>query len=126
MFAEDSQIDLLLRTLLLGPMMLVWALVAVRICGLRALSKMAAIDFVATVALGTLLGNVASADSWPAALQPAGAFATLLLFQALHARLRRASPFVKRLTENRPVVLMRDGRFDPAAMAGTRVHEDDV
>ena len=126
MFTPDTDLDLALRTLFLGPLALVWIVVVVRVIGLRSFSKMAAFDFVVTVAIGSLLAQAAASDKWPAFLQATGAVLTLLLAQALIAILRRKSSAFASLLENDPVVLMRDGKLDHDALAQTRVAEADV
>lgn len=126
MFSPDSQTDLTFRILLLGPMALIWITLVVRLCGLRSFSKMTAFDFVVTVATGSLLANAATADRWSVYLQSCAAIAVLLAMQALVAVLRRKFELFSRALENRPAILMREGRFDREAMAANRVAEDDV
>ena len=126
MFSPDTDLDLLLRTLILGPLALVWIVVVVRFMGLRSFSKMAAFDFVVTVAIGSLLAGAAQATGWPGFLQASGAILSLLIVQATVATLRRKSSAFASLLENDPVVLMRDGKLDHDALAKTRVAEADV
>ena len=126
MFSHETELDLALRTLILGPLALLWVVMVVRVIGLRSFSKMAAFDFVVTVAIGSLLANAATASDWPAFLQACGAMAALLIAQALVAVLRRKSQSFSRMIENTPVVLMRDGELDHDALTKTRVSESDV
>ena len=127
MFLDNApDLDLLLRTLILGPIGLVWTIVVVRIVGLRSFSKMAAFDFVVTVATGSLLANAATATKWPAFLQASGAIAVLLCVQAIVAVLRRKSSTFSTVLENQPVILMRDGVIDRDALRRTRVSESDL
>lgn len=125
MFVGDSTFDLILRTLILGPMALVWVLLVVRLIGLRSYSKMAAIDFVVTVAHGSLLATATTATQWAPFLQACGAMAVLLATQAAFTAARRKFRSVKAL-ENTPVMLMRDGQFDRDAMVRNRIAENDV
>lgn len=124
--ANDPHLDLVWRILILGPLALVWITAVVRIVGLRSFSKMAAFDFVVTVAIGSLLANAAVADTWPKFLQPAGAIALLLCAQAVIAILRRKSGWFGKMLENDPVLLMRDGKLDHKALRKTRVAVSDV
>ena len=49
--ANEPDLDLLTRILVLGPIALVIVLVATKVVGLRTFSKMTAFDFVTTIAL---------------------------------------------------------------------------
>jgi uncharacterized membrane protein YcaP (DUF421 family) len=127
MFVSDpAEVDLALRIIILGPLALLWIIAVVRLVGLRSFSKIAAFDFVVTVAVGSLLANAASAFEWQAFLQSTGAMAALLGMQALIAVGRRKWRAFSRLLENRPLLLMRDGKFDRQAMAKARISEDDI
>ena len=53
----------LVRGVVLAAGALFWVLVLVRIVGLRSFSKMTAFDFVATVAIGSLLASAAAATA---------------------------------------------------------------
>lgn len=127
MFVSGStEVDLALRILILGPLALAWIIAVVRLVGLRSFSKMAAFDFVVTVAVGSLLANAASASEWQAFLQSTGAMAALLAAQALIAIGRRRWQWFSRAMENRPLLLMRDGKLDRDAMAKARISEADI
>ncbi len=119
-------LDLILRSVLLGPLALVWIAVTVQIVGLRSFSKMTAFDFVSTVATGSLLANAASATEWTSFLQSSVGVTALLLVQALIALGRRQGGFIRRYLENQPALLMREGEFCRAEMARTRVTEADI
>ena len=100
-------------------------LVFVRLTGLRAFAKMSAYDFAVTVAVGsTVAATVLNADTgwWMGAL----ALAALLGVQWAIGLLRQRVPRVQRAMDNEPLVLMRDGIPDHAALATARVSEDDL
>ena len=127
MFIPDRpHTDLLLRILILGPVTLLWVTVVVRFIGLRAFSKMAAFDFVATVATGSLLASAATAVEWSTFLQASLSIAAILLTQMVVAWLRRRTTLAKSVLENQPRLLVRDGVFDRDAMNQTRVTDGDI
>lgn len=126
MFTSPPPVDVLLRILILGPVALLWVLFLVRMIGLRAFSKMAAFDFVITVATGSLLANAAVASNWLSYLQSLGAITMLLAFQTVIARLRKDHTTVEELADNRGRLLYREGEFCREAMAEERVTESDL
>ena len=96
---------------------------AIRVVGLRSLSKMSSFDFTVTVAIGSIVAGTAST---PSSL-PNGALAVaaLLGIQALISW-RRQQGHLDRVVDNEPLLLMRDGVFIDAAMATSRVSPGDV
>lgn len=126
MFLTESMLDVLLRGLLLTALAMFWVVVLVRVNGLRSFSKMTNFDFVMTVAVGSLLAGASQSTSWRAFAQSLIAMAGLFIVQYITARLRRASSTFKALTQNEPVVLMRDGKILDKALAKTRVGRDDL
>ena len=125
MFTDNATLDLLLRTVILGPLTLLWITLVVRGVGLRSFSKMIAVDMVVTIATGSLLAKAAGASDWPAFLQASGAMVMLLLMQALYTSMRRRWKPVRAL-ENTPTILVKDGEFREAAMAENRISRGDV
>ncbi|MEE4287948.1 MAG: YetF domain-containing protein [Erythrobacter sp.] len=125
-FDQAPELDLLARTLVLGPLCLVIVVVATRVIGLRSFSKMTAFDFVSTVAVGSLLANAATASAWDNFFQASGAVLAVLGFQAVLSATRRDSEAFSRLAENAPVLLVRKGRWDEDALRRTRVTASDV
>lgn len=126
MFAEDAALDVLLRALLLSALAMGWVIFVVRIIGLRTFSKMTAFDFVATVAVGSLLAGASQATAWGEFFQPALSISALLGVQYLIARARKTSDMVEYAVQNTPVILMRDGVISDAALKVTRVSEGDL
>jgi uncharacterized membrane protein YcaP (DUF421 family) len=126
MFTDLLPLDLLLRAALLSAVTLFWVIVVVRVIGLRSFSKMTPVDFVTTLAVGSLLAGAAQADAWPKFWQPVLAIAALLTLQALFARARERSGWLREASQNTPVLLMRNGAFIPDAMRAHRVVQTDI
>ncbi len=117
---------ILMRGVVLAAGALIWVLVLVRFVGLRSFSKMTAFDFVATVAIGSLLASAATATGWSGLVQALIAIAALLAIQAGLAAWRKASPTARAIMGNTPALLMRDGEFIEDTMRRTRVARQDV
>ncbi|WP_323767487.1 DUF421 domain-containing protein [Marinovum sp.] len=126
MFAEYAPFDVLLRALLLSTLAMFWVIFVVRCIGLRAFSKMTSFDFVATVAVGSLLAGASQATEWGEFFQPALAISVLLGVQYVIARARKASDLVEHSVQNTPVLLMRDGVILDGALEATRVSQGDL
>lgn len=97
----------------------------VRLTGLRSFAKLSASDFAVTVAIGSVVAaTVLDPDVpwWRGAV----ALAALLAVQAGLSLVRRASPRLQRAIDNEPLVLLRDGVYDDAALRTARVTRDDV
>lgn len=126
MFGLPVPLDLLARGVILSGIALLWVVALVRVVGLRSFSKMTAFDFVATVAMGSLLASAAAAASWETFAQVLAAMLALLGAQAGLAVLRRKSERLHDLIGNTPILLMENGRFCEAALAETRIAREDV
>lgn len=127
MFPTDSLVlETLLRVLILGPLGLIWVVIIVRMIGLRTFSKMTSFDFVATIATGSLLANIATSNTWPAFWQASGAMGAILLTQMVLAMLRSKSSHVREALENNPIVLFSEGRWDEEALNQTRTTKTDI
>ncbi|KLI63169.1 DUF421 domain-containing protein [Aurantiacibacter marinus] len=126
MFLDNTLYDLLLRGLILGMIALAFVVVQIRIVGLRSLSKMTSFDFVMTVALGSLVAGAAQASEWTGFVQAMLAMAGLFIFQVIVAKLRKSSETVRDMLHNDPILLMRDGKIDHAALKRSRVAESDL
>jgi len=126
MFFDHVPLDILARALLLSAIALTWVVFVVRVIGLRTFSKMTAVDFVATVATGSLLAGACQATTWPEFAQPTLAISALLGAQFVIAKLRQASDGFEEVVQNEPVILMRDGVIFDAALRDTRVARADL
>lgn len=105
---------------------LIWVVTLARIVGLRSFAKMSAFDFVATVATGSLLASAATSTNTAGFVRAIAAMTALFAAQWAIAWGRQRSDAVRHLVDNQPRVLMRDGEFDEAALAETRVSKADV
>ncbi|MEO0499065.1 MAG: YetF domain-containing protein [Pseudomonadota bacterium] len=127
MFLSDQPtIDLVLRAFLLTAAGMIWVVMLVRIVGLRSFSTMTNFDFVMTVATGSLLAGAAQATDWSGFGQAMLAMSALFLVQFVTARIRKASDAAEAAMQNDPVLLMRHGEIDEAALQKTRVAESDL
>lgn len=126
MFDLPPTQDLLVRATVLTVAGLLWIVALVRVVGLRSFAKATAFDFVATIAMGSLLATAAAAESWQSFAQILVAMGVLLVVQAVLAVLRKKSQRLYDLIGNTPVLLMENGKFCEAALRLTRVHRADV
>ena len=126
MFVEATYPDAVLRGLILTVVALVWVTALIRVVGLRALSKMTAFDFVATVAMGSLLAGAAQASDWAGYWQAMVAMAALFAGQWAMARLRARTETAEDLLDTTPRLLMRDGEILQNALRDARMTEADL
>jgi uncharacterized membrane protein YcaP (DUF421 family) len=122
---DSSFYDALIRAAIFSPVALLWIIILVRIAGVRSLSKMTAFDFVVTLATGSLLANAAAASGWIPFVQSVAAITVLMALQVALTIVRRV-PTLKRMIENEPLLLMRDGAFIERALNKGRVTHADV
>lgn len=125
-FTDISTLDLVLRGLVLTAIAMIWIVLLVRIVGLRSFSKMTNFDFVMTVAMGSLLAGSGQSTGWEEFAQALVAMMALFIVQWLVARFRKSSDRFESIVQNEPVILMRNGSFDEAALRETRVAKDDL
>lgn len=123
---DSPLLDAALLATLFASVGLIWVVILTRIVGLRSFSKMTAFDFVTTVAIGSLLANAGVASDAEAFVRTLTAIAALLAVQFASSLLRRHSDGFRRLIDNQPRVLMRDGVIDERALDAARVAEADV
>jgi uncharacterized membrane protein YcaP (DUF421 family) len=116
----------LVRGAVLTAAALFWTVFLIRIVGLRALSKMSAFDFVATIATGSIIAQAATRSEWAQFVQAMAAIAAIFLVQWLLSMARIRAAKVRELVGNEPVLLMEDGRFIEKALFETRVTRDEV
>jgi uncharacterized membrane protein YcaP (DUF421 family) len=118
--------ELALRGAVLAAAAMAWIIGLTRVVGLRSFSKMTTFDFVMTVAMGSLLAGASRATGWGELVQALFAMAGLFAAQWGIARLRFVSERAETAIQNTPVVLMRDGAIDQAALDVTRVDRKDL
>jgi uncharacterized membrane protein YcaP (DUF421 family) len=104
-------------------LMLIWAILVIRIIGLRSLSKMSSFDFVVTVALGSAVAStsLSTTSLWNGVV----AFAVLLGAQWVIAQLRFRTT-VGRVVDNRPILLVHEGSVIEANLRHVRVTHSDI
>ncbi len=110
MFAFAEPVDPLLRGLVLPGVAVLWALLLVRIVALRAY-KMAAFDFVTTIATGSLIAQAETRSGWPSFSQALAAISGVFVVQWDLVGARKNSAAIGELIRNEPVLLMENGRF---------------
>lgn len=126
MFGLAPVFDAALRGAVLGVAVLLWVVLLVRIMGVRTLSKMTAFDLLVTLSTASLLATAATAADWTAFVQAVVAIAALLLAQYGFGVARRRWDGFRQLTENEPLLLMRDGRFLDRALRTGRISKSDI
>jgi uncharacterized membrane protein YcaP (DUF421 family) len=126
MFTDAPWLDVLLRGVLLAAVGMVWINFLVRMLGLRSFSKMASIDFVMTVAMGSLLASAAASGGWKELAQVLAGVAALFALQWIFAKGRRHSDAFQATVENEPVLLMEHGVVLDEALDATRVAQGDL
>ena len=113
------------RVLALTAMSYVLLVAALRVLGNRTLAKMSAFDLVVTVALGSTLATIALSSQVSLA-EGASALLTLALAQFAVAWTAARWTVIRRLANNRPIVLVIDGQIDSAAIRSARVTPAEV
>jgi uncharacterized membrane protein YcaP (DUF421 family) len=83
-------------------------------------------DFVMTVAIGSMLAGASQSTQWIDFTQTLLAMAMLFVVQYLTARIRKSSDTFQKIMQNKPVLLMLDGKILQKALTKTRVAEADL
>lgn len=96
----------------------------VRLTGLRSFSKMSAFDFAMTLAIGSLFASSISGPD-PTVLVALVAFSALFAGQKAVAHCRRNAGF-RRMVDNDPVLLMRNGALIDENMRRCGVTRSDI
>lgn len=96
----------------------------VRVLGARTLANLSTFDFACMIAVGAVVGRTAVL-SHPNLLTGIVALITLFSLQGVFG-FARSRERGSRLVNPRPVVVVRDGAIDPAAMRRVRITEDEV
>lgn len=95
----------------------------VRLNGLRSFSKMSSHDFAITVAIGSVIASTVVAPS-PSLGNGTAALIALFVFQRILSRVRLS--FAYSPVENRPLLLMRDGRILEEHLERAQVTRQDL
>jgi uncharacterized membrane protein YcaP (DUF421 family) len=116
----------IVRAVVLTAAAVLWALVLARAVGWRAFSKATAFDFTATIATGSLVAQAGTRSSWTEFGQAMAAIGAIFLVQFSLAHGRRRSRRFANLIDNRPLLLVEDGKLIQAALRQARVTEATV
>lgn len=100
-------------------------IVLVRLAGLRSFSKMTSVDFAMTVAVGSIIASTVLSPSSSLPVAAVG-LASIFGVQFAIALLRKHTSWAGKVFDNKPVVLMADGRMLTENLRTTRVTENDV
>lgn len=95
-----------------------------RISGVRSFSKMSSFDFATTVAIGSVIATTILLED-PPLLQSIAALGSLFVLQMSVARFRN-SPFVQKIVDNKPVLLMNGTDILHDNMKSARVTRKDL
>jgi uncharacterized membrane protein YcaP (DUF421 family) len=99
-------------------------IILTRIVGLKSFSKISTIDFAITVTIGALIARTVLVRN-PPLLQGLVALGVLFLLQFILSWLRRNS-LVRKLVDNKPLLLMKDSEMLEDNLNKARVTPDDV
>jgi len=98
-------------------------MITVKINGLRSFSKMSSHDFVVTIAIGSILGAVATQET-PSLSQGIVAIVTFFIFQSMYSywRIKRSNIYL----ENQPLLLMEGSRFIDENLKSSKLTRGDI
>lgn len=100
-------------------------IVFTRIAGLRSFSKLSSFDFAVTVAVGSVIATTILTED-PPLFQAVIALGLLYFLRNGIAKLRKISPFVSKLVDNEPTLLMRGSDMIDENLKKTKVTPDDL
>ncbi|MUU77001.1 DUF421 domain-containing protein [Winogradskyella endarachnes] len=119
-FSTDGFLSIILTTIGIY----VALIVLTRISGKRSFSKMSSFDFSLTVAIGSIMATVIISKS--VSLQYGiSALAIIYSIQMLVAAARRTK-FVQQIIDNKPTLLMKDGKLLKANLKKCKVSNSDI
>ena len=117
--------DNILRIICVIPLAYVSMIILLRASGKRTLSKMNAFDFIVTIALGSILANVAVNQNIPIA-DGVIAFLIFIGFQYLFTWLSVRIKFFKTLITSKPSLIFYKGNFLYQAMKKERITVEEI
>ena len=117
--------DNILRIICVIPLAYVTMIILLRVSGKRTLSKMNAFDFVVTIALGSILANVAVNQNIPIA-DGVIAFLIFIGFQYVFTWLSVRIKFFKTLITSKPSLIFYKGNFIHQAMKKERITVEEI
>ncbi|MGF1675436.1 MAG: DUF421 domain-containing protein [Rivularia sp. (in: cyanobacteria)] len=117
--------DALLHTLIVGTLGYVAIIFLLRISGKRTLSKWNSFDFIVTIALGSMLGNLILSTDTSLAQGTLG-IAMLVFFQLIITWLSVRSKIFQRLIKSEATLLLFQGELQHNALRHQRVTEGEI
>lgn len=100
-------------------------IVFTRIAGLRSFSKLSSFDFAVTVVVGSLIATTILTEN-PPLIQAIVALGILYVLRNIVAKLRGVSPFISKLVDNEPTLLMKGPQMIDENLKATKVTPDDL
>lgn len=100
-------------------------IVITRISGLRTFAKMSSFDFASTIAVGSILATVVL-NPGQSIVKGSVALAGIIFFQSLFSYGKRNWDWFNKLLTNKPMLIMRDGKFLDENLRKTNVGRLDV
>lgn len=96
-----------------------------RLAGLRSFSKLSSFDFAVTVAVGSVIATTILTED-PPLIQAILALGLLYFLRNGVAKLRGISPFISKLVDNEPTLLMKGPHMLDENLKATKVTPDDL
>lgn len=96
-----------------------------RLAGLRSFSKLSSFDFAVTVAVGSVIATTILTEN-PPLIQATIALGLLYFLRNGVAKLRVISPFVNKLVDNQPTLLMMGPNMIDEHLKAAKVTPDDI
>jgi uncharacterized membrane protein YcaP (DUF421 family) len=121
--AEPGQLTFLQMTVR-ATVVFIWGVILVRLGDRRLLGKNAGFDVLLVVVLGSVLSRAINGQS--AFFPTLGVSGVLILLHHGLALAASRSDRISQLLKGMPVLLVKDGRIDEAALKGSRMSRDDL
>lgn len=97
----------------------------VRLNGLRSFAKMTSIDFVTTITAGSVINSTIMSDT-NSIFKGGLVIGILLLVQTIFSKMRMRKDWFGKYTENKPLLLMKDGDFLQDNLKKSNVSKSDI
>ncbi|MDT0293026.1 DUF421 domain-containing protein [Mesonia ostreae] len=117
--------EILLKVLITIIAIFTIIIVITRISGLRTFAKMSSFDFASTISVGSILASVVM-NSGQSIVKGGMALAGIIFFQSLFSYGKRNWDWFDSLFTNKPMLLMRNGKFLEDNLKRTNVGKQDV
>ena len=115
-----NDINIIIKTIVIGILSYISLIVLLRISGKRTLSKMNAFDLIVTVAIGSILATIIMSKDVTIA-QGIAALSTLIIMQFLMTKISYHNQFFSRLIKSNPTLLFYEGEYLYDAMKRERI-----